>query len=301
MPAKINLINQQFGKLTVKEETSERKNKSVVWICECECGNREKFSTKELRSDGIIQCSKCGKSRKPNFNLTENIVGKKYNHLKVKERTNKTQGDKLLYACECDCGNPKLVYVTRTDLISGHTKSCGCLKRKYSIGNIINNRKIIDIIGKKEDKRDGNFYYKCKCLLCGREYDALAQTLDNTISCGCQKSIGEYNIIQILNKNNISYIKEFIIDNSNYRFDFAILNSANNVIRLIEFDGEQHYEENVKNSGWNTLKKYEYTYKNDIAKNNLAKEKEIPLVRIPYWERDNITLEMILSDKYLIS
>ena len=26
----------------------------------------------------------------------------------------------------------------------------------------------------------------------------------------------------------------------------------------------------------------------------------IQLVRIPYWERDNITLEMILGNKYLI-
>jgi len=38
MPSKINLIGQKFGKLTVIEETKERKNKSVVWICKCECG-----------------------------------------------------------------------------------------------------------------------------------------------------------------------------------------------------------------------------------------------------------------------
>jgi hypothetical protein len=33
MPAKINLINQTFGKLKVIEETNKRKNKSVVWKC----------------------------------------------------------------------------------------------------------------------------------------------------------------------------------------------------------------------------------------------------------------------------
>ena len=33
MPAKINLIGQTFGKLKVLEETSKRKNKSVVWKC----------------------------------------------------------------------------------------------------------------------------------------------------------------------------------------------------------------------------------------------------------------------------
>lgn len=35
-------------------------------------------------------------------------------------------------------------------------------------------------------------------------------------------------------------------------------------------------------------------------KNDYAFINNIQLVRIPYWERDNITLEMILGDKYLI-
>ena len=40
--------------------------------------------------------------------------------------------------------------------------------------------------------------------------------------------------------------------------------------------------------------------KNDLNKNKLAKEKNIPLIRIPYWERDNINLSLIIGDKYLI-
>ena len=34
----------------------------------------------------------------------------------------------------------------------------------------------------------------------------------------------------------------------------------------------------------------------DMKKNQWAFEHNIPLVRIPYWERNNITLEMILGD-----
>lgn len=36
-------------------------------------------------------------------------------------------------------------------------------------------------------------------------------------------------------------------------------------------------------------------------KNEWAKKHNIPLVRIPYWERDKITLDMILKDEYLVS
>lgn len=299
MPAKINLIGQTFGKLKVLEETSKRKNKSVVWKCQCECGNFVEYSTKELRSDGLIQCSNCGHNRKPQTHLTKNIIGKQFNHLTVLEKTNKVQGGKILYKCQCDCPEKNIIFVNRTDLQDNHTKSCGCINRKYKTGDIVNNKKILFSVGNKGKK--GRFYYHCKCLLCNREYDALTQSLDKTIGCGCQKSIGEFNIIQILNLNNIPYQKEYCFDKSLLRFDFAIFDqTCNNVIRLIEFDGEQHYLENVKNSGWNTYQRYEYTLQNDKIKNQIAKDKQIPLIRIPYWERDNITLELLLSDQYLI-
>lgn len=298
MPAKINLIGQTFGKLTVIEETNERKNKSVVWKCRCDCGNECYFSTKELRNDGIIQCKQCGTNRIITVNRRENPIGKTYNALTVIEATDKRSGGKIIYKCKCQCGN--IVYTNITDLKRGHTKSCGCQRTKYQVGDIINNREIIEKIGFDENKTKGNFYYKCKCLLCGNIYNSLAQSLDKSISCGCQNSIGEYNIIQLLNKNNIQFHKEFCLPHSKLRFDFALIKN-NQVYRLIEFDGEQHYQDQVKESGWNVYEQYEQTFKNDMLKNKLAKENNIPLVRIPYWERDNITLDLLLGNKYLIS
>ena len=38
----------------------------------------------------------------------------------------------------------------------------------------------------------------------------------------------------------------------------------------------------------------------DLFRNQWAAAHNIPLVRIPYWEKDNITLEMLLGDKYLM-
>ena len=35
-------------------------------------------------------------------------------------------------------------------------------------------------------------------------------------------------------------------------------------------------------------------------KNKYCLINNIPLVRIPYWERDKITLEMLMGDKYLV-
>ena len=66
--------------------------------------------------------------------------------------------------------------------------------------------------------------------------------------------------------------------------------------RFIEYDGEQHYREN--SGAWKTSSLKERTMKDKI-KTEYAKNKNIDLVRIPYWERDNITLEMIIGNKYL--
>ena len=39
---------------------------------------------------------------------------------------------------------------------------------------------------------------------------------------------------------------------------------------------------------------------NNIIKNKYSKDNNIPLVRIPYWERDKMTLDMLLGKEYLI-
>lgn len=296
MPAKINLLNQTFGKLKVIEETDKRKNKSVVWKCQCQCGNIVEYSTRELRSDGIIQCPDCGNHRIPIKHRRRDYSGQTINGITFLSRIEGQYNGSPKWNCRCICGKEFTAY--QSDIISKHTTSCGCLRRKYNVGDVVNNRQILKITDRRDSKK--RIYYKCKCLLCGREYEALAQTLDKTISCGCQKSKGEFNIGNILMNSNIKFQKEYSFPESNYRFDFAIFDTSNQIIRLIEFDGEQHYENNIKKSGWNTYEKYEYTLQHDIIKNQIAKDNHIPLVRIPYWERENVTLEMIMGDKYLV-
>lgn len=301
MPAKINLIKQRFGKLTVIEETQKRKNKSIVWKCKCDCGNIIEASTKELRSDGLISCAVCGKTRNPQFNIKENIIGKKFGHLTVLEKTTNSSSEGHLYKCQCDCPAHTIVLRSKKSLDRNINCSCGCAKLKYQIGDIINNKQIIDV--QQNSSENGRHYYKVKCLLCGKEYQAMAQSLEASIGCGCQSSKGEFLISQILQVNNIPYISQYhppIKDIPKIRYDFALLDNNDNVIRLIEFDGEQHYANNIKNTGWNTTDHFLKTSNNDILKNNISHQLGIPLIRIPYWERNRLTLDLILSDKYLI-
>lgn len=122
-------------------------------------------------------------------------------------------------------------------------------------------------------------------------------TIGHVNSCGCINSVGEANIQRILQENNIVFEKQKVFFDliskfgGYLRYDFYLPQYN----RLIEFDGEQHYK--VTNFFGNSLKDIQYK---DGLKNDYAKNHNINLIRIPYKECDNITLELILGDKYLI-
>ena len=82
---------------------------------------------------------------------------------------------------------------------------------------------------------------------------------------------------------------------SNRRYDFAIFdkNNPNIILRLIEFDGEQHSENSRSN--WHT----EDLIKRDKEKNTYAIKHNIPLIRIPYY-KTTINEKDIFGEKFLV-
>ncbi len=56
------------------------------------------------------------------------LTGLKFNRLTLIERTIRRSDNKFLWRCRCDCGNEILAIGSRVK--SGHTGSCGCLKRE---------------------------------------------------------------------------------------------------------------------------------------------------------------------------
>lgn len=114
---KLNLINQKFGDLTVKEFAGRDKWGSYLWFCECTCGNTATVATKRLTSGQKTHCG-CKSKRK------QNLINQKFGDLTVKEIVETSKwGDKLLL-CECTCGNT--IKVMSSFLKSGVKTHCGC-------------------------------------------------------------------------------------------------------------------------------------------------------------------------------
>lgn len=109
------------------------------------------------------------------------------------------------------------------------------------------------------------------------------------------QSKGEKKTEYWLTENEISYLDQITFDDCKYKgllkFDFAIFDKNNNLIYLIEYDGIQHFEP-VEHFGGE--ENFEITKLRDNIKNEYCKKNNIPLLRIPYWDYDNI--EQILNN-----
>lgn len=109
-------------------------------------------------------------------------------------------------------------------------------------------------------------------------------------------SKGERRISEILDSLNITYIKQYIFenckDNRCLPFDFYVLDYN----LCIEYDGQHHYYPVTFNgvSKEQAIINYKNTLKHDKIKNEYCENNNIKLLRIPFWEFNNI--EVIIKE-----
>jgi hypothetical protein len=156
----------------------------------------------------------------------------------------------------------------------------------------------IEIIGEYTNSRSR---IKCHCKTCGHIWNPLVYNLISGCGCpSCKKSRPEKVISYTLDKWKINYDEQVKFDGCKdvnpLPFDFYLtdFNTA------IEYDGEQHYIP-VNWSGEMTDEELEKAFlriqKHDDIKTKYCEDNNIRLIRIPYWEKNNI--EYYLFD-YLV-
>jgi len=133
---------------------------------------------------------------------------------------------------------------------------------------------------------------KAKCNLCGFEWITQGCNLTQGHRCpNCNKSKFELSVESILNKFNVEYETQYKFDecrNVNpLPFDFYLKNY--NV--LIEVDGEDHYIPIKRSSSMtdnDMIKRLNKIRQHDRIKTSYCNKNNIRLIRIPYWEKDNM-------------
>ena len=224
-------------------------------------------------------------------------IGDRYGHLVVIGEAEKESNGQLRYKCQCDCGN---IIITRgTRLRNGEKKSCGkCVYNSYRDFEDLTGRRfgklvVLEYVGTNKNRCS---IWKCQCD-CGiiKNISGHDLKMGKTKSCNCLGDSKEESFIRsFLEKNNISYIKEYSFPDlktskGGYpRFDFAIF-SKDSLYCLIEYQGIQHYKIYSGNFG-----DYEREVTDNLKK-EYCKEKNISFYEIKYDENILQKLQEILK------
>lgn len=110
-------IGERFGKLLV----TGRQGRKRQMLCHCDCGNERIISVGDLQNGKLKSCGRCARA---------DVIapGTRFGVLTVEWAPyGGVDGAYGMASCRCDCGMVRDVRVVA--LRSGHTKSCGCLKR----------------------------------------------------------------------------------------------------------------------------------------------------------------------------
>ena len=192
-----DLSGQKFGKLTIGHRSVKTAGMNGVhWDCRCDCGATLVASAGNIVSGNTASCG-CLRVEK-NSSVHPGMV---FGRLTVLVRDgSKRYGRASLsqWSCVCECGNFKTVL--GQSLMTGDTKSCGCLHSESATKNGIDG--FIDltdqefgqlvVICRASVVGRGNVRWLCACscgsltILGGNQI-----TKETTISCGCATGSGK--------------------------------------------------------------------------------------------------------------
>lgn len=115
------------------------------------------------------------------------LKGKRFDRvLVIKETNRRSKNGAIYWECLCDCGN--IVEITTSNLLNGHTKSCGCLRidKISGIKNDLKNQIFGEIIITDTYRKDGRSYCTGYCSCGNKVEDIRTDALINgsTLSCG---------------------------------------------------------------------------------------------------------------------
>ena len=101
--------------------------------------------------------------------------------------------------------------------------------------------------------------------------------------------MGEKRIFKVLSEFGVNFKTQFRRSGCKNKrglpFDFAVCDFDGELSFLIEFDGMQHFN---KVGYWGGDTKLKLTQKHDEIKNEYCSENGLNLIRIPYWDFDEI-------------
>ena len=266
---------------------------------QCRCGNVFERRWSDIFKRKKYLCVSCMNN---NVVWTLELIKIQCKKKNIKCLSDKYHNTNTPMKFQCNCGE---IFERRWgDILRRDKYKCQkCLGRIYwDINSIKKECKNLDLICISDSYNTSQDKLKFKCK-CGSEFERSWRAIIGQNQTLCNKcanilSKGERLILKYLESNNYSFKTQYkITDCRNIKplpFDFAIF--ENNKLKIIiEYDGEQHYTPKFNNSQKEFLKIQE----RDKIKTQYCLDNNIPLLRIPYWDLENVIeiLDKTLKNK----
>lgn len=139
-------------------------------------------------------------------------------------------------------------------------------------------------------------WVECECRICKRNFKGMpSRLLRRESGCPfCNLSGGELKMLVTLDELKISYERQYTLEGCVYKqpLRFDAFDTQNNI--AFEYNGEQHYSPiDFGYKNYNAHESFELVQIRDQVKKDFCKNNDIPLIIIPYWEKDNMKQYMI--------
>jgi mRNA-degrading endonuclease HigB of HigAB toxin-antitoxin module len=280
---------ENIGYILLSEEYIDAHKKLKM---KCDIGHDFELSWNSIKNGR--RCTECAGNKKKNSDVFKkdvyDLVGEEYSVLTEYKNIN----TKIRMKHNV-CGNEYDVYPN--NFLRG--RRCGkCVRPHYNTDTNSYKQRVFEIVG-NEYMVLGEYIGANKKILmkhekCGHQWNITPHNfIDSHRRCPrCKESEGERRIRVFFSQNNIVFYQQYKFKDCRYKrslpFDFAVFDKDNNLLFLIEYDGEQHFSPWYALYGKRAEESFEKTKINDEIKNQYCKNNNITLLRIPYWDLNNI-------------
>lgn len=280
----------QYFKDNDCELIGDYKNANTPINFKCKCGKKDKKRIREFKE--VPMCSECG------YKKALKTKKEKYNYAQKYKELYEAEGYEMLTpyikATEdimVKCPEGHVVPSRPANFKTGfRCRECSGNQKKSieEVRQYFENEGY-QLISKNYKDAFSKLNYICPS---GHEEEMSWDNFRAGKRCpSCHDSKGEKRIEEYLIKKGYNYQKQFRFKECKYKkplpFDFVIFENdkKSEIDILIEFDGQQHFHAYEIFGGDEGL---EYNQKRDQIKDQYCETNNIPLIRIPYWDFENI-------------
>ena len=289
-----------------------KSTEKIRYVCNCGSGLEIKQTFTHFKRGKGRVCAECTVQFKGNKRRTyEDVVAEIHRDGVCEVVTSKKDyiDTNQKISLRCKCGD--IFYASVHDYKSSDKKQCNVCGNNHlrveefiSFFEELESRYGCKLLEYSSDK--GYITHRSELKIqceCGELFKTIMNSVQRYHKVTCNKcskivSKGEDRIRTYLINNGIEFEMQHTFSDCRGKrkplpFDFAVFDEKRKF--LIEYDGIQHFE--PREFGMRkeeTLQSFREIQANDQIKNQYCIDNDIPLIRIPYWEFDNI--EHILFD-----